>query len=103
MVHPPDLGYWPVALTPGKRGAYPGTGGSQGLPEGLKLHRLVVAHELGQAAVALSVPGDQVAPVSELGDDKMPASVAAPATRQAGQIPWALGALRSVGGAGLGS
>lgn len=80
----PDLGNPPATLTPGKRGAYPGAGGGQGLPEGLKPHLLVVAHELGQAAVALSVPGDQVAPVSELGDDKVPASVAAPATRQAG-------------------
>lgn len=66
---------------PGEGGAYPGTGGGQGLPKGLKLHFLVMAHEVSQAAVAEGVPGDEVAPVLELGDDEMSAAVAPSATQ----------------------
>lgn len=89
----PRLGNLPATLTPGKRGAYPGTGSGQGLPEGLKLHLLVMAHKLSQVAVAVGVPRDQVAPVSELGDDKVPAAVTAPA-KQTGLTPQASVSLR---------
>lgn len=82
----PRLGHLPATLTPGKRGAYPGTGSGQGLPEGLKRHLLVMAHKLSQVAVAVGVPRDQVAPVLELGDDEVAAAVAAPAT-QTGLTP----------------
>lgn len=37
-----------------------------------------MAHEFGQGAVALGVPRDEIAPVSELVDDEMPAAVTAP-------------------------
>lgn len=46
----------PTPRPPGKRGTYPGAGSSQGLPEGLKLHLLVMAHELSQGAMALGAP-----------------------------------------------
>lgn len=68
-------------LTLDKGGAYPGAGSGQGLPKGLKLHLLVMAHQLSQAAVAVAVPRDEVAPVLELGDDEMSAAVAPPVTQ----------------------
>ena len=43
-----------------------------------------MAHEFGQGAVALGVPRDEIAPVSELVDDEMPAAVTAPATEALG-------------------
>lgn len=43
-------------LTLDKRGAYPGAGSGQGLPKGLKVHLLVMVHQLRQAAVAVGVP-----------------------------------------------
>lgn len=60
------------------RGAYPRAGSRQGLPKGLQLHLLVMAYEVGQGAVAVRVPRDQVAPVPLLVDDEVPTAVAAP-------------------------
>ena len=73
---------------PGEGGAYPGAGSRQGLPKGLKLHLLVMAYEVSQGGVAVGVARDQVAPVLQLVDDKVPTAVAAPAaqTRGAGAV-----------------
>lgn len=69
---------------PGEGGAYPGAGSRQGLPKGLKLHLLVMAYEVSQGGVAVGVARDQVAPVLQLVDDKVPTAVAAPAAQTGG-------------------
>lgn len=91
----------PTTPTQEERGAYPGAGSRQGLPERLKLDLLVMAHQLGQRAVAARVPRDQVAPVGELVDDKVPTAVTAPATQA--HVAWGCGpGGRRVGASGPG-
>lgn len=87
----------PPLATPQQRGAYPGAGSRQCLPKGLKVHLLVVAHQLSQGAVTAGVPRDEVAPVLELVDDEMPTAVTAPTTQV--RVPWVLGAGQGSGDA----
>lgn len=75
------LGTLPHPRTRENRGTYPGAGSRQDLPKGLKLHHLVMAHEVSQGAVAAGVSRDQVAPVLLLVDDKVPTAVTAPTTQ----------------------
>lgn len=93
----PRPGPCPTAPTQEERSAYPGAGSRQGLPKWLKPDLLVMAHKLGQRAVAARVPRDEVAPVGELVDDKVPTAVTAPATQA--HVTWGCGP----GGRGVGA
>lgn len=45
-----------------------------------------MAYEVSQGGVAVGVPRDQVAPVLQLVDDKVPTAVAAPAAQTGGAV-----------------